>query len=374
MNLSKTSISLVLIFILLIFTYVTNFTEYVPNLFFEDTKMMLKIETMNPYVKNVSIGRNNLVYFKAVLKYMDGTPAKYQQIENILQGFGEIIPNKQLTDKNGEAIFYYRHDALTISSSTESNNLEIKSVHSKDVSSSIVKLNLLSSPVILIHGYRESPVIFNNLKSFLSDKGIDAYILEYDSTLGVETAAKSLSSFIEKTKKDLFSKGIISNNFTLIAHSFGGLVSRYYSCSKENLLSENINKIVFLSVPHNGTDIALLAENFYKDQSIKDLSPGSKIFSEVFPAMINKGLNMNIQTANILGQYDEVVTPESASLSRWKIDTLLYEVGENARTFDNIINGSIIEAPNHNSVLNNQKIFERIFRMMTQNLSYPRKN
>lgn len=373
MNLSKVSISLISLSLIVVISYVLNLPSLTRSILIKDNKIIVNVNPLNPYIDTISASPKNHIYFKAVLKYKDGSPVKYDKLENTVNGPGKIIPNKQLTDENGEAIFHYEPEGISSITNIGHTSIEIKSISSTAKQSLPIKFNLIPSPVILVHGYREKSTIFNNLETFLSDKNILSFSTNYDSTLGIELNSKSLNAFIEVQKKDLFSKGILSNDFTIIAHSYGGLVSRYYTCSENYLLNDNINKLIFLSVPHNGTDIALLGENIYNDQSIKDLSPGSNMLSTKFPSMINKGLNMNIQTANILGQFDEVVTDGSANLSIWKIKTLIYNVGENARTFDNIIRGSIIEAPNHNSILNNQKIFEKILDMLINKLPNPQK-
>ncbi len=63
--------------------------------------------------------------------------------------------------------------------------------------------------------------------------------------------------------------------------------------------------------------------------------------------MINEGLNSSIQVGNIYSQYDEVVTLESAGLDEWNIKTEIFSVEENKFTMDNLLDGSILEAPNH---------------------------
>ena len=66
-----------------------------------------------------------------------------------------------------------------------------------------------------------------------------------------------------------------------------------------------------------------------------------------------------------------MVTPESASLDDWGIKTEIFNMGENNFTVDNILSGSIMEAPNHKSILNNTKVFERIYEMLNSDLTSP---
>jgi len=103
----------------------------------------------------------------------------------------------------------------------------------------------------------------------------------------------------------------------------------------------------------------------------KDLIPYSDLFGKILPGMSNKGLNHTIQVGSILGQFDEVVSPESASLEEWNIKTDIFNVGESNFTVDNLFNGNIMEATNHKNILNNKKVFEKVNAMLTSNLAYP---
>lgn len=333
--------------------------------------VVLSISPLSPYIEKVTAGSNSKIYFKITARNQDGSPKKYASVKNLAKGPGKVVPETQIMDKYGEALFYYQADAENITPHTKTTQIALQSALSSEILSNIYSLEVIPSPIILVHGYREKPYVFDTLQNFLQKNGFNTKTIEYASTEGIEKNSAELYAFIQNYKKELYLKGIVSNDFTLICHSYGGLVSRFYTASSDYLKHPDVNKIIFLSVPHHGTDIATLAENTYKDQTIRELSPQSTLFMLHFPKMINKGLNPDIQVANILGQYDKVVTAESASLDDWKIDTILYNVGTNTRTFDNILKGSILEAPNHHSVLNNQKIFEKIKEILTISLPKP---
>ena len=135
--------------------------------------------------------------------------------------------------------------------------------------------------------------------------------------------------------------------------------------------NDDINKIIFLSVPHKGSILASIAEEYFNDRSIKNLMPDDELFTKTFAGMINGGLNKSIQVGNVLSQYDEVVTEENASLEEWGIKTEIFRVGDNSFTVDNLLSGDILHAPNHKGILNNKRVFDRIFEMLNSNLSYP---
>ncbi|MBZ0099217.1 MAG: hypothetical protein K8F30_09040, partial [Taibaiella sp.] len=110
---------------------------------------------------------------------------------------------------------------------------------------------------------------------------------------------------------------------------------------------------------------------YYSDRGIFDLIPDSDLFTNALPNMKNKGLNDSIQAGSILGQYDEVVSAESASLEEWGIRTELFNVGKNNFTVDKLLSGKIVEAANHKAVLYNKKIFKRVEEMLVTKLAFP---
>ncbi|HHW30614.1 MAG TPA: alpha/beta hydrolase [Clostridiaceae bacterium] len=237
---------------------------------------------------------------------------------------------------------------------------------------SSLKIQLVHSPVVYIHGYQENSTIFENLKEYLNEKGIPGILFNYESEEGIEAGAEKLGITLDQIKNDFLQKGIQINKFNLIAHSMGGLVARYYTSHSSYIQRNDVGKIIFIAVPQKGSALAALGSNYFQDKGIRDLSPGSTILSEILPQMINKGLNSTIQVGNIVSEFDEVVNLESASLGEWGIKTHIFNIGKNRITVDNLLNGSIIEAWNHKAILSNKKVFEMIYKMLTSSLPYPR--
>ena len=62
---------------------------------------------------------------------------------------------------------------------------------------------------------------------------------------------------------------------------------------------------------------------------------------------------------------------DSASLEEWDIKTEVYNVGENNLTVDSILKGTFMPALNHENILSNTKVFERIEEMLYQDLKFP---
>lgn len=344
---------------------------YLYNAFYDKDDLRIYLSLINTKIHTVSAEPSNRVYLKVEVKDLNGQPVPNIQVNfGNSQNIGQIYPSSSSTNIQGESIAIY----------TPPNYYELfANGPSVDITSSIVgtnknsllKISLVPVPVVFVHGYQENPHMFDNLNEFLSSKGYDCSALSYDSTLGVDYASKELEQFLLEQKKDLLSRGILVNKFDLITHSMGGLVARYYSGSESYIKTSDINKVIFLSVPHKGSYMASIGEEYFNDQSIKDLVPDNELFTKTFHEMINSGLNSSIQTGNLLSQYDEVVTIESAGLDEWGIKTEIFKVGENNFTVDSFLSGDILYAPNHKGILNNKRVFDRIYEMLNVDLPYP---
>ena len=231
--------------------------------------------------------------------------------------------------------------------------------------SSILTIKLIPVPVVMVHGYQASPDIFSGLREYPSTA------LAYASEKGIAPAASELAKYLQKKSSELKAEGIQVKSFDLIAHSMGGLVARYYTCSKGYSGNNNVRKLIFISVPQKGSPFASLGLQYYTDNSIRDMATDSELITSVFPSMINSGLNPSIETANILDRFDEVVSVQNASLAEWKINTEIFDVGESNLTVDKLMNGEILKATNHKRILYNMKVYRVILEMLGSQMPYP---
>lgn len=237
--------------------------------------------------------------------------------------------------------------------------------------SSSVIIRLIPVPVVFVHGYQANHRIFSGLSEYLNSQGFTTMGIDYDSQAGIKSAASELSEYLDRKKAELASDGVQTSRFDLVTHSMGGLVARYYTCGNEYALRGDVRKIIFLSVPQKGSYFASLGQNYFSDNSIRDMSEGSELFTDIFPSLLNNGLNPSIQTAAILGRYDEVVSPENASLSEWGIKTEIFDVGESNLTVEKLLSGELFNAANHKLILYNSMVYRRIRDMLEQTLPYP---
>lgn len=370
---SKSKIIFVLLFLFVIILANFNFlyNHFIFSIY-DKNDLRINSEFLNFQINTVASEPSNKVYIKSVVKSSNGKVIPSAKVEiAIKEGLGEIFPTSKTTNKYGELFSIYippeshKIDAKSISDVIISTTIKDTDIYSD------ISFKLIPVPIVFVHGYQESSIMFDNMNEFLVSKGHNTLSIDFDSMAGVTFASNELKDFLEQKKSEFLNEGILVNKFTLISHSLGGLVSRYYTSSEDYIKYENVYKMIFLSVPHRGSHIASIGENYFDDQSIKDLIPDSQLFFTTFPNMINEGLNHSIQIGNIYSQYDEVVTLESAGLDEWNIKTEIFSVGENKFTMDNLLDGSILEAPNHKGILNNRKVFERIHEMLNKQLDYP---
>lgn len=115
---------------------------------------------------------------------------------------------------------------------------------------------------ILIHGFTANGSNLLELANVLSKNGKNCIIYNYDSLAGIDTAARSFIDlmnliFINLKENDNF-------EFTIVAHSMGGLVARYiYFLSIQ--LNFKVKLIFTLGTPHQGVIQHTKINSFFYD-------------------------------------------------------------------------------------------------------------
>lgn len=289
---------------------------------------------------------------------------------NLADGCGTFRPSEGVTDAGGVFLSQYLPPALLNNASAE-NTVKLTAFIADSDKSSSVNINLVPVPVIMVHGYQASPDIFSGLSEYLGQQGFNHASVRYDSVKGVDAAAAELPGQLDMIKSGLKDAGVQVSRFDLVAHSMGGLAARYYTCGSEYASRGDVRKLVFVSVPHKGTPFASIGLHYYQDASMADMSTDSSLFTTVFPSMVNAGLNPSIETGNILGLNDEVVSLPNASLEDWNIKTEVFDLGGKSLTVDSLLNGEILKAANHKLILYNKKVYRRIEEMLENRMPYP---
>ncbi|WP_161950300.1 esterase/lipase family protein [Clostridium thermosuccinogenes] len=338
------------------------------------SELSLSLSLVNPGIGILAADPENKLILKAEVRDSSGMPVQYARILLTSDNdFGSLYPEDVRTNTFGEAIVTYsppEYDSKNFSDGYAEAVIRA-SIDDTDISEA-VKVKITRTPVVMIHGYQSNGDIFENLMGYLNSKGYECIPFNYDSIKGIAHGSGELKDFLQQQKLVYLSKGIQVGRFDLIAHSMGGLVARYYTCSREYIKNHDIKKIIFISVPHKGSPIASLGAEYFEGQGILDLIPDNPLFTHILPSMINKGLNNTIQTGNIIAQYDEVVGITNASLDEWGIKTELFNLGKSNITVDDILNGTLVQAPIHKGILSNKKVFEKILFMLENELPYPK--
>lgn len=344
--------------------------------YFLYTKNDLKINLtlVNPEIKSLSADTTNKLVMLVEVRNTSGMPVPQAHIVvSTNTKLGHVSPEQAWTDNDGDCLITYTPPSYTADKFSAGNpKVKITAGIYKSSPSSFVTIELKRPPVILMLGYLEEVQDFESFKNYLIGNGFDAAQFPYDSKKGLISSSNELSKFLNTQKNLYLSKGFQVKGFDIVAHSFGGLVTRYYTGSEEYIKASNVRKLIFLSVPQRGSPWASLAANYFNDQGIKDLIPENPLLTKTLPDMINKGLNNTIQVGSIMDQYDEVVSLESASLEEWGINTEVFNVGGNNFSMDSFLSGSkILESSNHKKVLSNKKVYDKIFEMLNNDLPFP---
>lgn len=127
--------------------------------------------------------------------------------------------------------------------------------------------------------------------------------------LPVDTIAKALETQVNVHCLDY-------EEFVLIGHSMGGLVSKAYICSQlSQQKSHKVSHFISLAVPHNGSELATFAKYIVKTHpQLKDLSPLNPFLEQLTSTWIKpEHSDLLPKTQYYLGIYDEVV-PSTSSL------------------------------------------------------------
>ncbi|MGI6227309.1 MAG: esterase/lipase family protein [Peptococcales bacterium] len=339
----------------------------------------ISLSIANTGIKALAADPENVLVLKAQVKDGTGTAVPDAAVRLEASGENELIfpggcgtfrPSEGVTDAGGLFLSQYV-PPTSLNKTLAENTVKLTASLAGSEKSGSVNIRLVPVPVILIHGYQASPDIFSGLSEYLKQQGFNPVSIQYDSRKGVRAAAAELSGQLDRIKSGLEDAGVQVSRFDLVTHSMGGLAARYYTCGNEYASRGDVRKLLFLSVPHKGSPFASIGIHYYQDASMSDMSTDSSLFETVFPSMVNAGLNPSIETGNMLGLYDEVVSLPNASLEDWNIKTEVFDLDGNNLTIDSLLNGEILKAANHKLILYNKKVYRRIKEMLENRLPYP---
>lgn len=164
--------------------------------------------------------------------------------------------------------------------------------------------NSASTKVVLVHGIFQSGHSFIPMKKQLEKQGYECIIPKLkpaDARSGLETLAAQLQREIEQQ----WGKNA---EFHIVAHSMGGLVSRYYL--QELGGHEHCRTLVTLATPHNGTKTAY----FYPGKGACQMRPQSSFLQQLDASADRL---KNVRLISYRTPLDLIILPSTSS--HWEI-------------------------------------------------------
>ena len=184
-------------------------------------------------------------------------------------------------------------------------------------------------PILLIHGWSLNRGCFWLLRRrLLHDGWGPVCCLDYGSLrLDVEGGAARL-----RTAVDRLTQSGAQQPVTLIGHSLGGLVARYYA---RRYPAPNVRRIVTLGTPHRGTALAAM-----RGGAARKLAPGSQFLNTLQAA---DRVPQQFDVVAISSSFDAMVLPPQNGEYPVAFNIRVDDVGHNALLFSSKVYALISE-------------------------------
>jgi pimeloyl-ACP methyl ester carboxylesterase len=112
-------------------------------------------------------------------------------------------------------------------------------------------------PVVLVHGWKSHPGIWNRLTPRLNETDVPAWIFDYTSLDGssMEEIAGALGAFIAKRREEDGYTGTVD----MVCHSIGSCIARYlFEVTDGHIRHERVRQLIAIGPPNNGSSLAEL--------------------------------------------------------------------------------------------------------------------
>ena len=121
-------------------------------------------------------------------------------------------------------------------------------------------LELSKTPVIMLHGLWEDPKVWKTMISVLKNNGfkfLHAHSYKKTNAEGFNVNKNVTKNAVEKVKARALHDGFATKNVDVVAHSTGGILTRYYIEDLGDILyQEDIRKFITIGTPHSGSQFA----------------------------------------------------------------------------------------------------------------------
>jgi triacylglycerol lipase len=194
-----------------------------------------------------------------------------------------------------------------------------------------IQLSLYRPPVMLVHGFTGDQTTWAMLAEYLHNRHVDTHIGSYYALdHSVQAQARELRGNIQFKKDQYAQQHIRLSRVDIIAHSMGGLLSRFYT-NNASYYQNDVRKLLMVGTPNHGcswTDLQLGRVQSYMGDKHKIAA--QQLYSQSpFIQNLNSGESMgshlvseieygNIYSYSVLPGYfsgDVVVSSASAHLN-----------------------------------------------------------
>lgn len=127
--------------------------------------------------------------------------------------------------------------------------------------------------IILVHGMDDNAGTWKEMLNYFDDHGIDetnnVWVFEYKWWDHIDYNGNLMAAYVLGYQTE----NKITQDPIIIAHSMGGLVSRSYIANTQHADTTNFHRLVTLSTPHLGSELAHFVP-FGGEDGVGDLIPG----------------------------------------------------------------------------------------------------
>jgi len=226
-------------------------------------------------------------------------------------------------------------------------------------------INIYRPPVILVHGFTGDASTWEKLDVELVARKYDTTRKEYyywdQQGQSITVQSKGLANDIKQKKKAYKHNNIKIDKVDIVAHSMGGLITRYY-LEQSNYYNKDIRKLIMVGTPNHGCSKIDFGIGWYQAYVVSQehVLASEQLYGEnEFIRKLNENemkgthLNRDVQYGLIFGYGflggDMVVTKESANLN-----------GVYAQGYEKMVHSPVFESLGPSITLDS-KVFDNIY-------------
>ena len=138
--------------------------------------------------------------------------------------------------------------------------------------------------IVIVHGYGSNAEEFDALRGKLRDAGLASAVFSYPNDARLALSGREFATALQA-----FERRYPDRRLALVAHSMGGLVSRVAIEDPDSALLENIDQLIMVATPNQGSNLARVPVSLDVWQNWLDGKPDT--VKTVFFESVLDGLN-----------------------------------------------------------------------------------